>query len=128
MENIMEKYAQGDASIPTDEPIRKGESRYICFMKKRERRALKRLAKMLAKHNKLMEQEAARRRAEEDAVAKAAAEKAAKHKNNCDEKGFLVSFGKAICKVLPQIVTAVVTGVLGFFFKRKSSRKILQAV
>ena len=46
MANIMEKYAQEDASTPIDEPVRKRESRYVCFMKKRERRLLKRLEKL----------------------------------------------------------------------------------
>lgn len=130
MANMLEKYTDTSSEEfvkSASEPAESLKAKRQRFFKKKELRVLKALEKAVRKHNKLMKQEAARRQAEEEAAEKAAAEKAAKRKNDNDEKGFLSNFAKAICKALPQIVTAVVTGVLGFLLKRKPSGKALQA-
>jgi len=123
VETMFDKYNTPEtAPVSAGEPVGKAKAKRQRILKKKEIRVLKNLAKAVRKHDKLMKQEAARRKAEEEAAAQTA-----KRKNGDDGKGFLNSFAKAICKALPQIVTAVVTGVLGFFFKRKSSGKALQA-
>lgn len=125
MATILDKYENNtnEIAVPVGESAGKAEQR--CALSRKERKIFKVLAKALRKHNKLMKQEAERRRAEEEAAAKAAAEKAAKRKNGAG--GFLGGFTKVICKVLPQIVTATVTAVLGFFFHRKPSKRALRA-
>lgn len=121
MANMLDKYkdAMDEASAPSDDSAIKSKQQYV--LRKKELKILKKLTKTLRKHDKLMKQETGRRKAEEDA-----AEKTAKCKKGDTEKGFLSSFAKAICKVLPQIVTAAITGILGFFFKSKSFGKTLQ--
>ncbi len=124
METLLDKYENttGEITVPVSESVGKAERQPT--LSKKERKIFKALAKALRKHNRLLEQEAERRRAEEESAAnRAAAEKAAKRKNG---GGFLGGFTKAICKVLPQIVTAAITAVLGFFFS-KPSRKTLRA-
>lgn len=125
MSNLLDKYENttGEMVVPASEFAGKAEQQPA--LSRKERKIFKALAKALRKHNKLMKQEAERRRAEEEAAAKAAAEKAAKRKNGAG--GFLGGVTKVICKVLPQIVTATVTAVLGFFFHRKPSRRALRA-
>ena len=125
MTNLLDKYENttGEMVVPASESA--GKAKQQPALSRKERKIFKALAKALRKHNKLMKQEAERRRAEEEAAAKAAAEKAAKRKNGA--WGFLGGFTKVICKVLPQIVTAAVTAVLGFFFHRKPSKRALRA-
>ena len=125
MANLLDQYGNiaDEVTVPVSESVGKAERQPT--LSKKERKIFKALAKALRKHNKLMKQEAERRRAEEEAAAKAAAEKAAKRKNGAG--GFLGGFTKVICKVLPQIVTATVTAVLGFFFHRKPSKRALRA-
>lgn len=127
MANLLDKYENttGEMVVPAGESAGKAEQQPV--LSKKERRIFKSLAKALRKHNKLLKQEAERRKAEEEATARTAAEKAAKRKSGDDGKGFLGGFTKVICKVLPQIVTAAVTAVLGFFFHRKPSRRALRA-
>ena len=124
MANLLDKYENttGEMVVPASESA--GKAKQQPALSRKERKIFKALAKALRKHNKLMKQEAERRKAEEEAAAKAAAEKAAKRKNG---GGFLGGFTKVICKVLPQIVTAAVTAVLGFFFHRKPSKRALRA-
>lgn len=124
MATLLDKYENttGEITVPAGESAGKAEQQPV--LTKKERKIFKALAKALRKHNKLLKQEAERRKAEEEAAAKAAAEKAAKRKNG---GGFLGGFTKVICKVLPQIVTAAVTAVLGFFFHRKPSKRALRA-
>ena len=123
MANLLDKYGNiaDEVAVPASESVGKAKQR--AWLKKKELRAIKALTKALRQRNKLMKQEAERRKAGEEA----AAEKAAKRKSGDDSRGFLGGFAKAICKVLPQIVTAAVTAVLGFFFHRKPSRRALQA-
>lgn len=125
MANLLDKYGNiaDEVTVPASESAGKAEQQPA--LSRKEQKIFKALAKALRKHNRLLKQEAERRRAEEEAAAKAAAEKAAKRKNGAG--GFLGGFTKVICKVLPQIVTAAVTAVLGFFFHRKPSRRALRA-
>ena len=124
MANLLDKYGNttDEIAVPAGEFAGTAEQQPV--LTKKERRIFKNLAKAFRKYNRLMKQEAERRKAEEEAAAKAAAEKAAKRKNG---GGFLGGFTKVICKVLPQIVTAAVTAVLGFFFHRKPSKRALRA-
>ena len=126
MATLLDKYENttGEITVPAGESAGKAEQQPV--LTKKERKIFKALAKALRKHNKLLKQEAERRKAEEEAAAKAAAEKAAKRKNGA--WGFLGGFTKVICKVLPQIVTAAVTAVLGFFFSKPSRRTLRAAL
>lgn len=128
MANLLDKYGNttDEIAVPAGEFAGTAEQQPV--LTKKERRIFKNLAKAFRKYNRLMKQEAERRKAEEEAAARAAAEKAAKRKNGNNGKGFIGGFTKVICKVLPQIVTAAVTAVLGFFFSKPSRRTLRAAL
>ena len=123
MANMFDKYSsKTEDSFPDGKPVEKSEESVEMVQQ-----ILKKVKKIVRKHKKMIKKEAARRKAEEEAARRKAEEEAAaqaaKRRNSDD---FPNSFKKAICKALPQIMRTIVTGILGFFFKRKSRRKILQ--
>ena len=122
MATILDKYENNtnEIAVPVGESAGKAEQR--CALSRKERKIFKALAKALRKHNKLMKQEAERRRAEEEAT-----EKANRRKDDSSTRGFFNKLGDAICKAIPKILTAIATVALGFFFNRKPSRRALRA-
>lgn len=131
MSNLLDKYVDttDETAVPASDSVSKAKQR--TWFEKKELRAIKALAKALRQRNKLLKQELELRKAETATVEANTDEgkKSQKRKDNEDskEKGFLASLGKEIGKALPKVIVAVVTGVLGFFFKHKSSGKALQA-
>lgn len=131
MSNLLDKYVDttDETAVPASGAV--GKSKQRTWFEKKELRAIKALAKALRQRNKLLKQELELRKAETATVEANTDEgkKSQKRKDNEDskEKGFLASLGKEIGKALPKVIVAVVTGVLGFFFKHKSSGKALQA-
>lgn len=131
MSNLLDKYVDttDETAVPASDSVGKAKQR--TWFEKKELRAIKALAKALRQRNKLLKQELELRKAETATVEANTDEgkKSQKRKDNEDskEKGFLASLGKEIGKALPKVIVAVVTGVLGFFFKHKSSGKALQA-
>lgn len=122
MATILDKYENNtnEIAVPVGESAGKAEQR--CALSRKERKIFKVLAKALRKHNKLMKQEAERRRAEEEAT-----EKANRRKDDSSTRGFFNKLGDAICKAIPKVLTAIATVALGFFFNRKPSRRALRA-
>ena len=130
MANMLDKYvdAVDEVAAPATESISKtkAKAKRQRFLKKKEIRALKALAKAFRKHNELMEQEAARRKAEEDAAEKAVAKQASKNESDNGMRGFLHKLGNAICKAVPGILTTLTTLIFGHFVKMRSTGKALQ--
>ena len=122
MATILDKYENNtnEIAVPVGESAGKAEQR--CALSRKERKIFKVLAKALRKHNKLMKQEAERRKAEEEAT-----EKANRRKDDSSTRGFFNKLGDAICKAIPKVLTAIATVALGFFFNRKPSRRALRA-
>lgn len=121
MATILDKYENNtnEIAVPVGESAGKAEQRYA--LSRKERKIFKALAKALRKHNKLLKQEAERRRAEEEAV-----ETTARSKHDNGVRGFLVKFGDAVCKAVPKVLTTLVTLALGYFFKTKFAGKAPQ--
>lgn len=122
MADIFDKYgdATDEIAVPVSESAGKAERQPM--LRKKERKIFKALAKALRKQNKLLEQEAERRKAEEEAT-----EKANRRKDDSSTRGFFNKLGDAICKAIPKVLTAIATVALGFFFNRKPSRRALRA-
>lgn len=122
MANLLDKYENttDEMVVPASESA--GKAKQQPALSRKERKILKALAKALRKHNKLMKQEAERRRAEEEAT-----EKANRRKDDSSTRGFFNKLGDAICKAIPKVLTAIATVALGFFFNRKPSRRALRA-
>ena len=127
MANIMEKYVSETAEVAAPDSESAITLKRRRWFEEQELRAIKRLTKALRKRNRLLEQEIELRKAEMEARQQNVKEDAEKRKKTEDRKGFFGTLGKEIGRVLPKIVTAVVTGVLGFFFKHRTPRSALQA-
>lgn len=128
MANIFDKYTDvpGEAATPINEPISKAERQR--GLKKKDLKVLKKLAKALRKQNRLMKQEAEKRKADEEAAnAKTATtEKANKDKSNNGVRGFLGKLGDAICKAMPKVLTTLATLAFGYFVNTRFARKAPQ--
>lgn len=122
MANLLDKYGNttDEIAVPAGEFAGTAEQQPI--LTKKERRIFKNLAKAFRKYNRLMKQEAERRKAEEEAT-----EKANRRKDDSSTRGFFNKLGDAICKAIPKVLTAIATVALGFFFNRKPSRRALRA-
>lgn len=122
MANLLDKYGNttDEIAVPAGEFAGTAEQQPV--LTKKERRIFKNLAKAFRKYNRLMKQEAERRRAEEEAT-----EKANRRKDDSSTRGFFNKLGDAICKAIPKVLTAIATVALGFFFNRKPSRRALRA-
>ena len=122
MANLLDKYGNttDEIAVPAGEFAGTAEQQPV--LTKKERRIFKNLAKAFRKYNKLMKQEAERRRAEEEAT-----EKANRRKDDSSTRGFFNKLGDAICKAIPKVLTAIATVALGFFFHRKPSKRALRA-
>lgn len=126
MANLLDKYGNiaDEVTVPVSESAGKAERHPT--LSKKERKIFKALAKALRKHSKLMQQEAARREAEEESV-EMTAKVPAKAKPDHGVKGFLEKLGDAICKAIPKLLTTLAPLAFGFFFKTKFAGKALQA-
>lgn len=122
MATLLDKYENttGEITVPAGEFAGTAEQQPV--LTKKERRIFKNLAKAFRKYNRLMKQEAERRKAEEEAT-----EKANRRKDDSSTRGFFNKLGDAICKAIPKVLTAIATVALGFFFNRKPSRRALRA-
>lgn len=122
MANLLDKYGNttDEIAVPAGEFAGTAEQQPV--LTKKERRIFKNLAKAFRKYNRLMKQEAERRKAEEEAT-----EKANRRKDDSSTRGFFNKLGDAICKAIPKVLTAIATVALGFFFNRKPSRRALRA-
>jgi len=127
MANIANKYvdATSERSVSADKPRYNKDYRQR-VLKRKELRAIKKLAKCIRKYNKLQEQEAARREAEEDNTKKAP-EKVNKRKVDSGAGGFFRKLGDAICKAVPMILTALAKVAFDHFLKARLSGKAPQA-
>lgn len=119
MPTMFDKYDDNldDATVTAQEQICKANKR---LLKKKDRRAIKSLTKAIRQQNKLIEQEAERRRAEE-------AMKSEKFKTANGAGCFLSKLGDAVCKAVPKILTTIVTLAFGWFVKAKFDKQIPQA-
>lgn len=127
MANIMEKYVSDTAEVAAPDSESAITLKRRRWFEERELRAIRRLAKAVRKRNRLLKQDIELRKAEIEARQRKAEEDTEKRKKAEDKKGFFGTLGKEIGRVLPKIVTAVVAGVLGFFFKHRMPRSALQA-
>lgn len=122
MANMLEKYRDitDEAATLFGEAADKAE-RHHAFSKK-ERKLLKRMEKTVRKQNELLKQIIEQREAERET----AATSTDVCKKDEGGKGFLGDLRREICKAIPKLIVAVVTGVLGLIFKPKSSGKTPQ--
>lgn len=127
MANIFDIYPDvpEETTTPVNGPISKAERQRV--LKKKELKVLKKLAKALRKQNRLMKQEAEKRKAGEEAAKADTTEKANKDKINNGVRGFLGKLADAVCKAVPKLLTTVATVALGFFFKTRFAGKAQQA-
>lgn len=125
MANLLDKYGNiaDEVTVPVSESAGKAERQPT--LSKKERKIFKALAKALRKHSKLMQQEAARRKAEEESV-EMTAKVPAKAKPDHGAKGFLEKLGDAICKAIPKLLTTVATLAFGYLVNKRFAGKVPQ--
>lgn len=133
MSNLLEKYVDADDTLT--EPARKPYSETELALKRQKKllKLHKSLKKALRKQNRLMKQEAERRKAEEAAAeaarlkAEEEAKEANKRKSASGVRGFLTKLGDAICKAIPKILTTLATLAFSWFVKNKLDRRVPQS-
>lgn len=133
MSSLFEKYDDVDeTTVTAKEQYCKVSKKRL--LRKKDRKKIKKLTKALCKHNELMEQEAERRKAEEEAAAEAARLKAQEEAKEVEKRksakgavGFLTKLGDAVCKAVPKVLTTLVTLAFGWFVKAKFDKQMPQA-
>lgn len=134
MADFLEKYSDTENAV--NSPAKKTPCDYKLEsrLKKKDLKNLKRLTKAIRQHNKLLAQEAERRKAEEAVAAEAArlkaeeeAKEADKRKSGRGVRGFLTKLGDAICRAVPKVLTTLATLAFSWFVKNKLDRRVPQA-